>query len=68
MEKIKVGIFIVLVGYMVLGTIVSIPPIVNNFLYGAMAILALLFVFTNKEKMGLTDIFKKKEDDKFEKE
>lgn len=66
MEKIKIGIFTVFVGYMVLGMIVSIPPIINNILYGAMSIVALLFVFTNRKKMGLTNIFKKKEDENSE--
>lgn len=62
-NKIKIGIFVVFVGYMILGMIVKIPPIINNLIYGAMAIFALFFVLSNKESLGLNDVFKKKEED-----
>ena len=63
MEKaIKIGIFIVFVGYMILGMIINIPPLINNIIYGAMAIFALFFLFTNRETTGINNIFKKKED------
>lgn len=63
MEKaIKIGIFIVFVGYMILDMIINIPPLINNIIYGAMAIFALFFLFTNREATGINNIFKKKED------
>lgn len=68
MEKIiKIGIFVVFVGYMVLGMIVEIPSTINNVVYGIMAICAVFFIITNKDSMGLNKeslgvnkIFKKK--------
>jgi len=64
MEKaIKIGVFIIFVGYMILGMIINIPPLINNIIYGAMAIFALFFLFTNREAIGLNDVFKKKEEE-----
>lgn len=68
MEKIiKIGIFVVFVGYMILGMFVKIPDIVNNLIYGIMAICAVFFLITNKDSMGLNKeslgvnkVFKKK--------
>lgn len=68
MEKIiKIGIFVVFVGYMVLGMIVEIPSTINNVVYGIIAICAVFFIITNKDSMGLNKeslgvnkIFKKK--------
>lgn len=68
MEKIiKIGIFVVFVGYIILGMIVKIPSTINNVIYGVMAICAVFFIITNKDSMGLNkeslgvnNIFKKK--------
>lgn len=68
MEKIiKIGIFVVFVGYIILGMIVKIPSTINNVIYGVMAICAIFFLITNKDSMGLNkeslgvnNIFKKK--------
>ena len=68
MEKlIKIGIFVVFVGYIILGMIVKIPSTINNAIYGVMAICAIFFLITNKDSMGLNkeslgvnNIFKKK--------
>ena len=60
-NKIKIILFIVFVGYIILGLIITIPTIVNNLIYGAMALVSLFFLITNKKELGLTDIFKKEE-------
>lgn len=68
MEKIiKLGIFVVFVGYIILGIVVDIPTKINNVVYGIMAICAIFFTITNKDSMGLTKeslgmnkLFKKK--------
>lgn len=65
-NKIKIVLFVCFVGYMIVGLIVKIPPFINNIIYGTMAIFALFFLFTNKENLGLNDMFKK--DDKKEEE
>ena len=47
MEKIiKIGIFVVFVGYIILGMIVKIPSTINNVIYGVMAICAIFFLIT----------------------
>ena len=60
-NKIKIILFIVFVGYIILGLIITIPAILNNIIYGAMALVSIFFLFTNKKELGLTDIFKKEE-------
>ena len=58
-NKIKIILFVIFVGYIVLGLIIKIPSILNNIIYGAMALVSLFFLITNKKELGLTDIFKK---------
>ena len=60
-NKIKIILFIVFVGYIILGLIITIPTVVNNVIYGAMAVVSIFFLVTNKKELGLTDIFKKQE-------
>ncbi len=60
-NKIKIILFVIFVGYIVLGLIIKIPSILDNIIYGAMALVSLFFLITNKKELGLTDIFKKEE-------
>ena len=60
-NKIKIILFIVFVGYIILGLIITIPTVLNNIIYGAMAVVSIFFLLTNKKELGLTDIFKKEE-------
>lgn len=64
-NKIKIVLFICFVGYMIVGLIITIPALINNIIYGTMAIFSLFFLFTNKQNLGLNDMFKKdnKEED-----
>ena len=41
--------------------IIQIPTILNNIIYGAMALVSIFFLITNKKELGLADIFKKEE-------
>ena len=61
-HRIKIIIFISFIAYMILGLIISIPPIINNILYGIIAIIAIFFVLTNKQSLGLNDMFKKEDE------
>lgn len=60
-SKIKIILFIVFVGYIILGLIITIPSLLNNIIYGLMAVISILFLVVNKKKLGLNDIFKKGE-------
>ena len=60
-NKIKIILFVIFVGYIVLGLIIKIPSILNNIIYGAMALVSIFFLVTNKKELGLTNIFKKEE-------
>lgn len=60
-SKIKIILFVIFVGYIVLDLIIEIPTVLNNLIYGAMALVSIFFLVTNKEELGLTDIFKKEE-------
>ena len=60
-NKIKIILFVIFVGYILLGLIIKIPSILNNIIYGAMALVSLFFLITNKKELGLTDIFKREE-------
>lgn len=55
---IKIGLFVLFVGYMIVSLIIDIPTKVNNIIYGILAIFSLFFIFTNKESFGINDIFK----------
>ena len=62
-NKIRIIIFLCLFGFMIVSLFVKIPTLLNNILYGTMAIIALFYILTNREKLGLNDIFKKEEEE-----
>jgi hypothetical protein len=63
MENIlKIALFVCFVGYMIVSLLVTIPTKLNNIIYGAIAIVALFFIFTNKDSFGVNDIFKNNKD------
>lgn len=65
-NRTRIIVFICLFGFMIVSLFVKIPPLLNNILYGTMAIIALFFILTNREKVGLKDIFKKEEEEEQE--
>lgn len=48
---------------MILGLIISIPAIINNIIYGIMSIIAIFFLLTNKQSLGLDNMFKKEDEE-----
>lgn len=62
-KKIKIIVFVSFVGFMILSLFITIPTLINNIIYGTMAIIAIFFVITNREQMGLTDMFKKEDEE-----
>jgi hypothetical protein len=61
MEKMKILIFFTLFGLMIIGLLTEIPKTITNIIYGVMAAFAVLFLFTNRGRNGLGNIFKKKD-------
>lgn len=56
MEKtIKIILFIVCIGYLMLDLTTTIPPMINNFVYGIMGMISLVFLFLNRKDMGLNN-------------
>ena len=58
-QRIKIVIFIIFVSYMIAEMLIKIPVIINNFIYGTMAIFAIYFIITNRKEIGIDKIFKK---------
>ena len=62
-HRIRIIVFISFIAYMILGLIISIPAIINNIIYGIMSIIAIFFLLTNKQSLGLDNMFKKEDEE-----
>ena len=63
MKTIYIYIIIaVLIGFIVLDNLININPKIRNVIYGIMALIGIYYIIANKNKNGLNDMFKKKEE------
>lgn len=62
-NKIKAFVFMCLVSYMFLDLLIEIPDLINNIVYGIMAIIAIIFLIINRKELGVDNPFKKKDID-----
>jgi hypothetical protein len=62
-KKFKIGLFVALVIFIGLGLFDIIPPVINNIIYGVMAVIGIAFLFLNRKQLGLNDILKPKEEE-----
>ena len=63
MKPIYIYIIIgLLIGFIVLDNLININPKIRNVIYGIMALIGIYYLIANKNKNGLNDMFKKKEE------
>lgn len=63
MKTIYIYIIIaVLIGFIILDNLININQNIRNVIYGIMAIIGIYYLIANKNKNGLNDMFKKKEE------
>lgn len=63
MKPIYIYIIIgLLIGFIVLDNLININPNIRNVIYGIMAIIGIYYLLANKNKNGISDMFKKKDE------
>ena len=63
MKPIYIYIIIgLLIGFIVLDNLININPNIRNVIYGIMALIGIYYIIANKNKNGLNDMFKKKDE------
>ena len=55
-------IIAVLIGFIILDNLININQNIRNVIYGIMALIGVYYLIANKNKNGLNDMFKKKEE------
>ena len=63
MKTIYIYIIIaVLIGFIILDNVITINPNIRNVIYGIMALIGVYYLLANKNKNGISDMFKKKDE------
>lgn len=62
MNKLKIVVLCLALVFLLISFLVDIPKMVNDIIYGSMAVLSILFVFTNRKELHIDSMFDKKKD------